>query len=387
MHYLLLLASLYQARPVEIPFQMTGRHLYVTAKVNDSGPYHFIFDTGAGGTVIDTGRAKDLSLRSSGSIPAGGAGEKTVNASVHQGVKVQMNGMPVKETTAFGIPLEMVASFDGREVDGILGYDLFGKSVVEFDYANSKILIHDPKEFKYDGPGEKLPFDLVMNHVRIKATVVQPGKDPVEGVFTIDTGGANTVAINSPFAKEHDLMLPEQKAMQPIKVGAGVGGPVHGVLSRIGELRIGNVTIPHPITSFVTDKSGYFAGNGFAGTLGAGILKRFKVIINYPAKEIIFEKNASFSEPDNEGINGVAFQAMPPDFHPIKVSEVWDGLPAAEAGVKTGDVLLELNGKPAENCTLEDIRTATRAAGKTVKLKLKRGEGTVNAEFVVKPIK
>src|SRR5579871_2320427 len=62
-------------RPVaEIRYEMTGNHMYVNTSVNGHGPYRFIFDSGAGATVIDADLARKLGLKSGGIVAGGGAG-------------------------------------------------------------------------------------------------------------------------------------------------------------------------------------------------------------------------------------------------------------------------------------------------------------------------
>src|SRR5437763_14339547 len=104
-----------QTGPIaRIPFELTGRHPYVALSINGRGPYHFIFDTGASATVINSARAGELGLRSSGSIPAGGAGAGTVLASVYHHVRLPAGKLPAGEITAYGISLDRLSQGDGR---------------------------------------------------------------------------------------------------------------------------------------------------------------------------------------------------------------------------------------------------------------------------------
>ena len=45
-----------------IPFEFVGNHIYVRARINDSEPFWFLFDTGATASYFDVQRAKALGL-------------------------------------------------------------------------------------------------------------------------------------------------------------------------------------------------------------------------------------------------------------------------------------------------------------------------------------
>ncbi|HOO85298.1 MAG TPA: S41 family peptidase, partial [Prolixibacteraceae bacterium] len=57
----------------------------------------------------------------------------------------------------------------------------------------------------------------------------------------------------------------------------------------------------------------------------------------------------------------------------IVVSEPYDGFPAQKAGLKAGDVFMEVSGKAVENMTTEDVSNLLKgSAGQEVKIKVQR---------------
>ena len=76
-----------------------------------------------------------------------------------------------------------------------------------------------------------------------------------------------------------------------------------------------------------------------------------------------------------------------PDFaetkNGVRFADVRDGSPAAKAGLKGGDVLIEFDGKPIQN--LYDFTYALRAKrpGDEVVVKVRRGGETVAAKVVL----
>jgi twitching motility protein PilT len=53
-----------------------------------------------------------------------------------------------------------------------------------------------------------------------------------------------------------------------------------------------------------------------------------------------------------------------PSGQPLRVTEVKPGSPAAEAGLQRGDVLVEINGRPAQEHTLDEARVVFRGDGR-----------------------
>ncbi|MCA1557726.1 MAG: PDZ domain-containing protein, partial [Acidobacteria bacterium] len=70
-----------------------------------------------------------------------------------------------------------------------------------------------------------------------------------------------------------------------------------------------------------------------------------------------------------------------PEFKIIKVTRVMEASPAAEAGLKTGDVVLEVDGRAASEYTLHTLREMFRKEGKLYSMKIKRGDETMKIEL------
>jgi len=189
------------ADALNIPFELTSNHIYVQAKVNGQGPLWFIFDTGAGVTVLDQARAETLVLEMQGQIEGRGAGEGSTNVSVIPGASFELPGVELINQTIMSIPLKSIEPFEGRVIDGVLGYDLISRFVVEIDYAGRMIHLYEPESYIYSGEGERIPIVLEQNHPHVAATVSVEGGEPVEGHFTIDTGARTALHLSMPSLK------------------------------------------------------------------------------------------------------------------------------------------------------------------------------------------
>lgn len=71
----------------------------------------------------------------------------------------------------------------------------------------------------------------------------------------------------------------------------------------------------------------------------------------------------------------------------VVISEPYEGLPADKAGLKAGDIILEVNGQNAQGKNSDQVREFLRGqAGSTIKLKIKRDGNEMTFSFARKEI-
>ena len=112
----------------------------------------------------------------------------------------------------------------------------------------------------------------------------------------------------------------------------------------------------------------------FAGFVGAPILRRFNLTFDVAGQRLRIEPNASYtmdSPPPASVRSGAVF--LPEGTNWI-VQDLIAGSPAAEAGVRRGDHLLEINGVSVQSLKPGEIKHAFRAEpGTRVQLRLQAG--------------
>jgi len=72
-----------------------------------------------------------------------------------------------------------------------------------------------------------------------------------------------------------------------------------------------------------------------------------------------------------------------PEGTTAKVARVYSGTPAEKGGIKVGDLIVEFGGKPVTDFTSLANLVAERQAGDKVKVRLKRGEESIELEIVL----
>ena len=133
--------------------------------------------------------------------------------------------------------------------------------------------------------------------------------------------------------------------------------------------------MPQPVALLSTATSGAFADPALAGNVGYGILHRFNLVFDYRNQVIWFEKNAAFGDKDVHDRAGLWVERGKSGF---AIVDVLAGGPAAKAGLKAGDVVDDVDGKPAARVTLDALRARFKAApGSKVRLKLADGRTVV----------
>ncbi len=327
---------------IVLPF--TGENLIIVeVRVNDSAPMKFLFDTGAGITVVSEKVAAKLKLKKVDDLDAKGVGG-TVQGSLAQGITLSVPGVKVFNQPVAVLPLDFPCELS--DISGIIGYNFINEFVVAIDYDAKRISLFPPGTYKYAGPGERIPIEIVGNTPRVRGQVALTGTSPVEAVFELDTGSDGTLRLKSHFVKRHSFIEALKSRMDSVHRGAG--GELKTLDGRLRLLRLGRFNVADALVSFETDTEGS-PGEDNDGPLGNEILRRFRLVIDYSRKQMFIEPNTHLTEPIDSGMSGLEFDSE--DCQLSKVTGVTAGSPAAGAGIKPGDEVVAINGRTLTGLT------------------------------------
>jgi hypothetical protein len=341
------------ASEVTIPFELVNRHVVIQVKVNNSRPLSFVLDTGDKFAIIDLERAKELGLTLQGELSAGGAGSERPTGAFVRNSTFTIPGLAgFSQPVNIALPIRILAPRMGQDFDGILGSEFIKEFVLELDYQARVIKLHDKDKFKYTGPGESIPIKLNgAGHPVIDGEVTPIGSDPVKGKFVLDIGSGAALILYSPFVIAHRLLSPDLKTVKAIGVG-GAGGASNGRIGRVTELKIGAFKISNPTTLFSEDKEGALASAAVLGNIGAQVMSKFRLLLDYGHDRIIFEPNSTFPEGFDRAFSGLAMVAEGKDYRTFRITDLLDNAPGAEAGLQKNDIITAIDGKPAIELTL-----------------------------------
>jgi hypothetical protein len=290
-------------------------------------------------------------------------------------------GLPgFSQPVHLALPIARMAPRFGHDFDGIIGSDFIQQFVVEVDYQARVIRLHDKDKFNYSGPGEIISAKLnSAGHPIIDAEVTPLGSDPIKGKFVVDIGSGAALSLYSPFVAERKLLYPNLKTIKSIGAG-GAGGQIQGQVGRVAELKIGTFKISKPITLFSQDKAGAFASSELLGNIGAQIMNKFRVFLDYNNERMILEPTSAFGEPFDRAFSGLSLQAEGKDYRTFRVSEVLENSPATDAGLQKNDIITAIDGRPASHLSLTQVNDIFERTNPYT-LTVQRGESTLKIKL------
>lgn len=362
--------------PVIIPFELVNRHIVIKVKVNNSAPLSFVLDTGDKFAIINLERARALGLVLQGTAQMRGVGAGSSTGAFVKEANFTVAGLPgFSQPVRLALPLSIMASRLGQDFDGIIGSDFIEQFVVEVDYQSRTLKLYDKDKFNYAGNGQVVPIKLNgAGHPVIDAEVTPLGSAPIQGKFVVDLGSSLPLALYSPFVREHKLLGTNSKTIKSIG-GGGAGGEAKGQLGRVAELRIGRFRINQPITFFSEDEAGAFAINEVLGNIGAQVMNRFKVLLDYNRDRIILEPNSRFAAPYDRAFTGFNLEAEGADYRTFRITKILANSPAAEAQLQSDDIIMAVDGKAAAQFTLTSLNEMFERTAK-FRLQVRRKDQT-----------
>jgi hypothetical protein len=171
--------------------------------------------------------------------------------------------------------------------DGQLCNTFFKHFIVEFDFIENEIILHDPRKFKYNGKGCILDMQLSesgMYSVPFKITT-KDGK-VYKDRADIDLGGIYPfkVALNT----IHNLQVPSDAKERP-----AFGGTEY--FAKIDNMTIGDYTFEQPTVAFGDEKTARVHPKNI-GMIGLPLFMKFNIIFDYFNNRIYVEPNENFDK-------------------------------------------------------------------------------------------
>jgi hypothetical protein len=348
--------------------QLFGDHLFIQLSVDDSEPLDFIFDTGDGLPVIDLDVAKKLGLdlnHASTKTSAQGA----VKGALIDHNTIALNGILLeKDIQLYATSLRHLERSIGKNIDGIIGYDLLHHYVVKLDYDNESFELYEQDSYKHDGFGESFEFKLDNYIPHIEGEVTLNDGEVLEGDFFLNTGAGTTLDFNTRFAEKNDIVA---------RTGDHFSYPVAGLSDdetmhyegRVMNFVFGTFDFSKMPIGISTAKHGIQNNKKVAGILGNKLLKRFNITFDYSRKEIFFVKNRNFNEAFRVNASGLYLQ-LNKDMSKVLVHRVYDASPAKIAGIKKDAEIIKVNGKPVEDYSLPELRKILEQVNEDVEIVL-----------------
>ncbi|MBC6399991.1 MAG: aspartyl protease family protein [Ekhidna sp.] len=362
----LFVTSSFAQKPITfIPFELFGDHIIIKVSIDDSEPLDFIFDTGAGLTVLDEDIIKKLGL----------SGQKIeIEDSDMDWQLIKHNKMEInnflmeRNIKVYSTDFDHLEISLGMDIDGIVGNDLLKHHAIYTDFDRMQIDIYKLGQ----GPknGDAIPFTFDTSIPVVKGNVVLNNGEPHDGTFYFMTGAGTTLDFNAPYAEEWDIIHKTGKHYSYLAKGLSKVETPH-YEGHVISFSFGNQTIEDLPIGISTATGGIQASKNVSGIIGSQIIRMYNFTIDYKAKMIYLVKDEVYDANFNTNCSGFDVQ-LAKDKETVLIHEVFENSPASEAGIKINDELLKINGRTMAEVNLPNIKKLLKQEGEKVDLMIKQ---------------
>lgn len=371
-----------QAPLTSTDFELYGDHVFVKLSVDDSEPLDFIFDTGDVLTVIDTDVAQKLNLPINHTETATSA-QGSISGSLIKHNKLAINDLLLeKNIKVYATDLDHLEISIGRNIDGIVGYEMLHHHVVRLDYDAMKLEVYDSGS--YPKRGEELAFKFHHTVPTVEATITLNNGESLSGTYYVNTGAGTTVDFNTPFANNNNIIDKTGEHYSYLVKGLGSKETRH-YEGRVKTFTFGSNTIGDLPVGISQVTTGIQGEKKIAGIIGNKLMSRFNVLFDYKTHKILLEKNSRYDETYAVNCSGIDVQ-LSKDKSKVLIHQVFEGSPAASNGIQVNDELVSINGQSAMDLGIPGIEKLLKSSGSTVKLSIKSGGSSKEVSLDLKSL-
>ena len=359
-----------------IPIEFDG-DVTVEARLNGQGPFAFILDTG-GHDIVTPEIARLLHLEPVGAGASGGSGEGTMPLQFAQIERLDIGGATLRNQSFTVIPLPVDTTERGARppLAGILGLELFERFAMRLDYRRRTLSLQPLSGYKHTGAGTAVPIFFSDDQPLFDGRIAG-----VPGQIALDTGNSGSLIVQGAWADGHGLQRQMMSGFPSL--GYGMGGASQSWSSRV-DFEVAGVRFHGVIAHYSKDQKGSFSSRTEAGNVGNDVLAGFTLEFDYGRGEVWFEAAPGhvLRVFDRAGLSFFKESA-----NAFKIAAVAAGTPAAEAGLRTDDVIAAVDGKPSSQVSGWDLRRSMRAPpGTKVSLSLLRNGQPLSAVVILREL-
>lgn len=254
----------------------------------DSKPGWFIFDTGAGATVIDKAFADSIGLKPFGAVEAVGVGGSVTTAFVRS-KSLTVGPATLTDPLMARLDLSKIGAAIGEDLAGVLGYNVLHRTIAKLHTDDGTVELFDPSTFD-DKSLKWFPLTVYERHACIEAAF-----EDHRGIFKLDTGaGVLPVSMHAPAVTR--LKLLEGRQTQDGKAG-GVGGTVAVRSGTLRWLEIGGRREENVPATFALEPKGALADEFTLGNLSPRQIGPRDIVFDYVGARIAFPEQQAAPEP------------------------------------------------------------------------------------------
>ncbi len=313
-----------------------GNRIFLPAKINGR-PAVVLLDSGATVSAIDKVFGSTLGLAPKGGFTAPGTGGVDTTGFVG-GVDVQIGTLTLNGVNAAAFDFQPIAARIGHAMPFVLGDEIFNELAVDIDFSHHRLAFRDPAGLAVPGGAVCVPLTRIFGNRSVPVAI--DGAPPVP--FEFDLGNGAPLDLYPAYYQAHPLL---QAGRTSQILGGGVGGFHPTTIVSLRKLDFADVSFSNVPATLAPNILSGSNSNVVLGNVGLSILSRFRLVIDYSHDRLYAMPYAdAATAPFDKDRLGMSLKS---GIDTLEVEFVSPGSPAQAAGLKAGDKIKLLNGKPA----------------------------------------
>ncbi|WP_372946903.1 aspartyl protease family protein [Mariniphaga sp.] len=378
-------------KSITIEFKSASNLIIIPVTINESDTLNFILDTGVRFPIItELPFVNKLNLNYLMPVQIQGLGEGhelTAYRSANNSIK--LDGL-----TAWNQEVQMIIDENfqishmlGLPVHGLIGFNLFKDYIVKIDYSSEKLTLYRPEHYKYRDRKKDiiLPLHFDGNKPFVRTSIVTEELQEVPVKLLVDTGASDALWLSE---KSDERIGIPQNHIETF-LGRGLNGDLYGTKGRIDGIWVGPLVLPKPIVAFPNSDliDQLISSNDRNGTIGAEILRRFLVTIDYRNSRMTLRPTYRVKEDFNYNMSGMEVINPMPGLPIFTITDIRENSPAYFAGLQVNDQILSLNNSNHQSLELNDINLLLQSReNKKIKITVLREGEEYKTSFELKKI-
>lgn len=336
--------------------------ILVPVTVGESRAGKFVLDTGASHHLLD--RHYEQGLGEPVAIKRISTAGPSAIARIFSPPRMRLGEITVRRSRpVVSFDLTVVSQAMGYDIRGILGAPFLRKRTIAVDFDGGAVKIRDRDVAPPASWGSAVPVDVdslgrpCIPNVLIGSSCTS---------FLLDTGMTGSFTLSAQdFEMLHEQGFIESVRTSLVATLSGRKPRRTGLLQRV------------QIGPFVHES--VEVAESTRNKIGLRYLSRYAITFDVSGRLVYLAKGASYSDPDKLDRSGLHLLWLNGD---AVVDVVDPGSPAERAGIESGDLLLEMNLKPATDTPLARMRRVLCGEpGEKVEVTLSRDGRTLHRSF------
>jgi len=350
-------------KAVEIPFTIENGLIIIPVEI-EGDFFRFLLDTGAP-NAISKELANKLNIEKSRSFKTEDSQGNRSELDYAKIGKIKIGKAIFTNTTAAIADFNQIDAIACLNIDGLIGANLMRKAYWQIDNQVGVVRIAPSRELLKKEPEEySIPF--ITNISGTPLLNLRIGKTEIKRV-TLDTGSVGFLSTgneNYKALRDGNQLLAERNAYGASSFGL-FGSSKNDTLRQvlINDFSMGDLTLNQQVIELRNSK---------ASLLGMSFLRNYLVTIDWNSTTLYLSPQTNFTNLYAESFGISLFKEK----EKLVVAMVTEGSSAQRAGIKVGDIVLQVNDIDVEQTTLDEycciIRLVRLKEAETIDLTIER---------------